>query len=105
MIKFKTRTEEPKAIRLVFTNEDMPAAEYEKRMKWQGWFCLGYHYVLRANGIIEEGIPFEQFADPSLPDWKNSIYVIVMSEEITDVQTSSLQDLTADLNLPIVEGE
>lgn len=105
MIKFKTRTEQPKAISLVFYGDDMPKDELEKKMKWQGWFCLGYHYVLHANGVFEEGIPIEQYADPSLPKWKDNIYVIVMTDEINDVQSCALNDLMVDLNLPIEKGE
>lgn len=101
MIKFKERQEKPVAIRLAYTDMDMNADDYEKHMKWQGWFCLGYHYVLHTNGILETGIPLNQYADTSLPDWQNSIYVIVMSITINDAQKYTLEELSHKLNLPI----
>ena len=105
MIKFKERTESPKAIRLAFTPNDMSKDDYENKMKGNGWFCLGYHFVLHENGVIEKGIPLEQYADPSLPEWKDSIYVIVMAITISDVQKFALRKLEADLKLPIVMGD
>ena len=105
MIKFKTRTEQPKAIRLAFTDEDMDAVEFEKRMKWRGWFCIGYHYMLHENGEIEKVMDSEQYADTSLPHWKDSIYVIVMSVTISDVQKHALSMLAETLGIPIENGD
>lgn len=34
---------------------DIGAADIDKWHRGQGWACIGYHYVIRRNGTIEEG--------------------------------------------------
>lgn len=36
-------------------NQDIGAAEIDKWHRANGWSCIGYHYVIRRNGKIEEG--------------------------------------------------
>ena len=36
-------------------NQDIGAAEIDKWHRAKGWQCIGYHYVIRRNGKIEDG--------------------------------------------------
>jgi N-acetylmuramoyl-L-alanine amidase len=36
-------------------NLDVGAKEIDKWHRAQGWYCIGYHYVIRRDGTIEEG--------------------------------------------------
>ena len=101
MIKFKQRSDKAQEIRLDFLPEDMSTPDLERRMRWKGWFCLGYHYVLHENGTIDEGIPLDQYPDPSLPGWIDSLYIAVMCKQLNDAQKLSLSKLKKKLNIPI----
>lgn len=35
--------------------QDIGAAEINKWHRARGWACIGYHYVIRRNGVIETG--------------------------------------------------
>lgn len=35
--------------------QDFGAADIDKWHRAKGWKCIGYHYVIRRNGIVEEG--------------------------------------------------
>lgn len=36
-------------------NLDIGAKDIDKWHRAQGWYCIGYHYVIRRDGTIEEG--------------------------------------------------
>lgn len=57
---------------------DISAYEYGRMMVGQGWFNTGYHFVVHPNGTIETGIPFEQFGDPSIKGWENSVCILAV---------------------------
>ena len=38
-------------------DDDLSAYEINASHQSQGWTCIGYHYVIRKNGVIEEGRP------------------------------------------------
>lgn len=35
--------------------QDFGAADIDKWHRAKGWKCIGYHYVIRRNGTVEEG--------------------------------------------------
>lgn len=37
------------------SNQDIGAAEIDKWHRAKGWQCIGYHYVIRRDGTVEEG--------------------------------------------------
>ena len=39
------------------TDDDLSAYEINASHQAQGWTCIGYHYVIRKNGVVEEGRP------------------------------------------------
>ena len=36
-------------------DDDLSAAEIDASHKAQGWTCIGYHYVIRKDGTVEQG--------------------------------------------------
>jgi N-acetylmuramoyl-L-alanine amidase len=36
-------------------NQNYGAADIDKWHRKQGWACIGYHYVIRRDGTVEEG--------------------------------------------------
>ena len=36
-------------------DDDLSAAEIDASHKAQGWTCIGYHYVVRKDGTVEQG--------------------------------------------------
>lgn len=34
---------------------DIGAADIDKWHRAQGWYCIGYHYVIRRDGTVEQG--------------------------------------------------
>lgn len=36
-------------------NQNFGAADIDKWHRKQGWACIGYHYVIRRDGTVEEG--------------------------------------------------
>ena len=36
------------------TDDDLSAAEIDASHKGQGWSCIGYHYVIRKDGTVEQ---------------------------------------------------
>lgn len=38
-------------------DDDLSAAEIDASHKAQGWTCIGYHYVVRKDGTVEQGRP------------------------------------------------
>ena len=39
------------------SDDDLSAAEIDASHKGQGWTCIGYHYVIRKDGTVEQGRP------------------------------------------------
>lgn len=104
MIKFKER-EATLGIALDYVKADMPMDKYEREKKGEGWFSVGYNYLLHADGSMEVGVPKEQFSCPEVPHYRDHICVLVMGME--DGQTNKLQEsalavLSEELHLPIV---
>lgn len=36
-------------------NQDIGAADIDRWHRAQGWACIGYHYVIRRDGTLEDG--------------------------------------------------
>jgi N-acetylmuramoyl-L-alanine amidase len=41
-------------------SQDIGAAEIDRMHRQRGFKCIGYHYVIRRNGFIEDGRPEDQ---------------------------------------------
>ena len=106
MITFKKR-ERTDEIRMSFCPEyaGMETQKIINTVKRKGKLNLGYHYILRETGVIEKGIDFELYADYELEGYKQSIYVMVLSEELTDAQSHALDVLADKLSLKVNSPE
>ena len=101
------KREKTDGIRLDFRPEfsGMSHEDILKAVKKKGRLNLGYHYILRDNGMIESGIDTELYADYSLEDYKTSLYVLCVSDALTDAQRHNLDTLSHELKLPILTLE
>ena len=104
MIEFLDR-ENTDAIRLHFdeTADTLSKEQLIIRAKRDGKFNLGFHYILRKDGTLEDGISPTQYADFELDDYKTSIYVLVTADKLTDAAEYRLEKLSKKLKLKVVD--
>lgn len=72
-------------------------------MRRTGEFNIGYHFILRKNGIMEKGLELDLYAHQHLPQANDAIYVLATTSKLTDAQSYALSQLGASLNLPIIK--
>lgn len=91
------------------TDDDLSAEEINASHQAQGWTCIGYHYVIRKDGTIEEGRPHWTVAAHAYGFNSHTIGIHVCGNfelgEPTQAQIESLAMLLAnvcdDYGLPI----
>lgn len=91
------------------TDDDLSAEEINASHQAQGWTCIGYHYVIRKDGTIEEGRPHWTVAAHAYSFNSHTIGIHVCGNfeigEPTQAQIESLAMLLAnvcdDYGLPI----
>ena len=66
---------------------DFGAADIDRWHKAQGWDCIGYHYVVRIDGTIEEGRPVERMGAHCKGHNANSIGVCYIGGLTEDGKT------------------
>lgn len=72
------KREETKGIHLDFTPVDMDAYDFGRQQVGKGWLNTGYHYIIHPDGLIEKGIPEDQYGDSSILHFHDCICVLVM---------------------------
>ena len=101
-LQFKER-DVTKGIHITYSMADIPLNEYEKHVMRDGWFSVGFHYIIhpdgRAGGVVlgdrvEAGIPITQHADPSIEGWQDSICILLMGAP--EGQSTALQRAAID---------
>ena len=104
MVKFRKR-EATDGIKLCFRPkaERLDVDTLTTQAKRAGLLNLGFHYVLRTNGELEDGIPFEQYANMELPEADRNIYVLCTSQSLTDAQRFALRGLSERLGLEVAD--
>lgn len=91
------------------TDDNLSAEEINASHQAQGWTCIGYHYVIRKDGTIEEGRPHWTVGAHAYGDNDHTIGIHVCGNfeigEPTQAQIESLAMLLAnvcdDYGLPI----
>lgn len=91
------------------TDDDLSAEEINASHQAQGWTCIGYHYVIRKDGTIEEGRPHWTVGAHAYGDNDHTIGIHVCGNfeigEPTQAQIESLAMLLTnvcdDYGLPI----
>ena len=82
-------------------DDDLSAAEIDASHKAQGWTCIGYHYVIRKDGTVEQGRPHWTVGAHAYGENSHTIGIHVCGnfEEAvpTDAQIESLAMLLANL--------
>lgn len=92
-------------------DDDLSAAEIHASHRAQGWSGIGYHYVVRKDGAVEEGRPHWTIGAHAYGHNSHTIGIHVCGNfelaEPTDAQIESLAMLLAtvchDYGLPIDE--
>lgn len=83
------------------TDDDLSAAEIDASHKAQGWACIGYHYVIRKDGTVEQGRPHWTVGAHAYGHNKHTIGLHVCGNfeeaEATAAQIESLAMLLANL--------
>ena len=83
------------------SDDDLSAAEIDASHKGQGWTCIGYHYVIRKDGTVEEGRPHWTVGAHAYGENSHTIGIHVCGNfeeaEPTDAQIESLAMLLANL--------
>ena len=83
------------------TDDDLSAAEIDASHKGQGWTCIGYHYVIRKDGTVEQGRPHWTVGAHAYGENSHTIGIHVCGNfeeaEPTDAQIESLAMLLANL--------
>ena len=103
MLTFKER-DATTGIRVAYTKADIPLKEYTKHVMRQGWFSVGYHYLIHPDGRMEVGIPASQHADPAIDGWQDSVCVLLMGVadgERTALQRAALDTLSHEHSIPV----
>lgn len=91
------------------TDDDLSAAEIDASHKGQGWACIGYHYVIRKDGTVEQGRPHWTVGAHAYGYNSHTIGIHVCGNfeeaEPTDAQIEStamlLANLCTDYGIPI----
>lgn len=90
--------------------QDFGAADIDKWHRAKGWKCIGYHYVIRRNGTVEEGRE-ETTIGAHVENWNSvSIGVCMVGgvdandpkkavNNFTPEQFASLKQLLVDLKI------
>ncbi len=94
-------------------NQDIGTFQIDEWHKKRGWSGIGYHFVIRRNGEIENGRPVEVTGAHCQGQNRDSIGICLVGgidrngdpqNNFTDVQFQALRKLVADLknNFPQV---
>lgn len=90
--------------------QDIGAADIDKWHRAKGWQCIGYHYVIRRNGKIEEGRD-KDAVGAHVSDWNDCSVGICMvggvdadninkaENNFTEEQFESLHELLLEMQL------
>lgn len=85
---------------------DIGAAEIERWHRARGFFGIGYHFIIRRNGKLEEGRPIEQAGAHASGHNAHSIGICMVGgindkgkpeNNFTDAQWETLKSLTTNL--------
>ena len=91
------------------SDDDLSAAEIDASHKARGWACIGYHYVVRKDGTVEQGRPHWTVGAHAYGENSHTIGIHVCGNfeeaEPTAAQIEStamlLANLCTDYELPI----
>lgn len=87
---------------------DIGAADIDRWHRKQGWACIGYHFVIRRDGTVEEGRELDVIGAHVSGHNENSVGIClaggvsekdvnVAENNFTPAQFASLKKLLADL--------
>lgn len=88
-------------------NQNFGAADIDKWHRKNGWACIGYHYVIRRDGTVEEGRE-ESVIGAHVADWNSVSLGICMvggvsSDDHTKAQNNFTKEQFASLKKLLVD--
>ena len=51
------------------------AHDVDRAHRMQGWLCIGYHFIIRRDGVVEEGRPFDAMGSHCLDGGRNNSHI------------------------------
>lgn len=85
---------------------DIGAKEIDRWHRERGWLCIGYHFVIRRNGMLEFGRPVDQIGAHCKGHNKSSIGICMVggdedmdTNDFTPEQWDTLAELLGMLKL------
>lgn len=89
--ELKTRSETRRIIIHHSASPDVPAAEIHRWHLANGWAGIGYHFVIRQNGDIEEGRPLETIGAHAGPEVNPDSIGVCLTGNFTEQPPSGEQ--------------
>ena len=88
-------------------NQNFGAADIDKWHRKNGWACIGYHYVIRRDGTVEEGRE-ESVIGAHVADWNSVSLGICMvggvsADDYTKAQNNFTKEQFASLKKLLVD--
>jgi N-acetylmuramoyl-L-alanine amidase len=86
---------------------DIGVKEIERMHRDKGCACIGYHYVIKRDGMIETGRELERRGHHSRRYNRDSVYVCLVGTDgnFTDEQLASLVEIETELTDLYPEAE
>ena len=80
-------------------NEDIGAAELDRRDRDKGCVMIGCHYIIRRDGMVETGRELDKLGHYKRKYNKDSVYVCLIGKEgnFTESQKLVLEDIKDEL--------
>lgn len=79
------------------TNSDVSASTVHQWHIQQGWSGIGYHFLIRKNGVIERGRPMDAVGAHAYGSNRNTIGINVVGNFETALPTKAQIDAVVDL--------
>jgi len=78
-------------------DQDIGVEEIRRSHRQKGWLDIGFHYVIRRDGTIEDGRPYDVPGAHARGYNDKSLGICLVGMNYTEVQLESLSQLLVDL--------
>ncbi len=101
-LRFKSLTNRERTDMLIIhhignTNRDVSAAEVHQWHLHNGWAGIGYHYLIRKNGMIERGRPRDTIGAHCYGENRHTIGINIVGNFETNIPTNAQMEAAARL--------
>lgn len=98
-IKQRTKTNHIVILATATGLEDIGVKELDRQHRDKGCMMVGYHYVIRRDGMVETGRELDRLGHHSRRYNKDSVYVCLVGSDgnFTDEQLNALVEIEKEL--------